>query len=381
VASGGTLQSTDGAAMTTISGAPTSYKIMSFQGRVVSSGDPTNPHQIILCGPGDETDWDTVSGNAKKFDIDLGAGSGITDFNIYANDIVVFKGPEQKGIYRLIVPEGDFSAASVKQDSLSSSSINWHTSVGANNNLYFLDYNGWKSIKGVVAYGDIEQDPIGQKINSVITPAIDKDYAFMFHNPYYSQIWLRYANVSTIYVFHYLQNNGKGSFMPIQFKDLTLCSACYLEDSRLLLMGMNDGYVYKLDTVIFTDNGVAVPSYIRTKRVPLGGINYIKKLTRTILEYEAVEAGLITLEALTNSGNVSTSLISQATTSIFTKIYNATTLLHIASESLYGQSLKSNISNKNIWHYDLQYLLSANSGGIKLNGLESLLKIWGRRQA
>jgi hypothetical protein len=230
VASGGTLQSTDGNTMSDVAGAPVSYKIMAKDGRVVSAGNPSFPHRLSLCAPGDETDWDTSTGDGLQFDIELNVGEGITDFNVFVNDIVIFKGPEQRGIYRLIVPDGDYSLAYVKQDSVISSSINWHTSLNANNNLYFVDNNGWKSLKGVQNYGDIEQDPIGAKINGTIVPSIDKSQAFLFHNPYYSQIWIKYANVSTMFAFHYLQNKGKGAFMPVAFKDLNVCSSCYLED-------------------------------------------------------------------------------------------------------------------------------------------------------
>lgn len=380
IASGGTLQSTDGLTISDVSGAPVSYKVMNYGGRVLSSGDPSYPYRISLSGPGDETDWDAVGGDSVYFDIELNVGSGITDFNLFVNDIVCFYGPEQKGITRIIIPGGDFSTAYTKQDSLVSSSINWHTSLQINNNLFFLDYNGWKSLKGVINYGDIEQDPIGEKINAVIIPTIDKDQAFMFGNPYYSQVWLKYADISTLYIFHYLQNKGKGAFLPVQFITVELCSACYLEESRFLLIGMNDGYIYKLDTELFTDNGENVPAYLRTKRVAVGGSNIIKKLFQTYLEYEGVDAGTMTLEVVTNSGNKTASLVSETVEAAFEKLYNATTLLDVATDPLYGQSLQFAISRKMVWHYDLQFILTVNTGCMKLNILECLVSPWGRRQ-
>jgi hypothetical protein len=382
IASGGIIQSTDGVTISNVANAPVSYKIMGYAGRVVSAGDPSYPYRISLCAPGDETTWSTSSpADGKYFDIELKIGNGLTDFNVLANDIVCFYGPEQKGITRLIIPENDFSNAYTKQDSQKSTSINWHSSYQASNNLYFLDYNGWKSLKGVINYGDIEQDPIGEKINAVITPTIDKNHAFMFGNPYYSQVWLRFADVQTIYVFHYVQNKGKGAFMPIQFQGLDICSAWYHEGGRFLLIGMSDGYVYKFDPTVFTDNGATVPAYIRTKRIALGGKNMIKKLTQTMLEFEAVAPGTIVLESLTNAGNNSASISGNITDEVFVKLYDATTLLNVATDPLYGQTLQTAVSNKMVWHYDLQYLLTVNSGGMKLNGLECLVRPWGKRQS
>jgi hypothetical protein len=381
IASGGVIESTNGLTLADVANAPTSYKIMAFGGRVVSSGDPSNPHRMSLSVTGDETEWSTVApADGKEFEIDLNVGDGITDFNIYAGDIFVFKGPEQRGIYQLVIPSGDYSTAYVKPISNINSSINWHTSINANNNLYFVDNNGWKSLKGVQNYGDIEQDPIGAKINGVITPSIDKAQAFLFSNPFYSQIWLKYADVQTLYAFHYLMNKGKGAFLPQEFKDLNVCSACYAEDARYLLIGMDDGYIYKLDRTLYTDNGVDSPGFFLTKRATLQSANITKKLFQTAFAYQGISDGTVTLEALTDGGTKTATLVNTSITTGSDLLYEATGYLNDATELLYGETLQSNMSRKMIWHYDLQYKVSVTSGALKLDRLEALVNIWGRRQ-
>lgn len=381
IASGGVIQSTNGTTISNVANAPISYKIMAYGGRVASSGATSAPHRLSLSAPGDETTWSTVApADGQEFDVDLNVGDGITDFNIYANDIVVFKGPEQRGSYRIIIPVGDYTQAYIKQDSYKSSSINWHTSINENNNLYFLDNNGWKSYKGVLNYGDVEQDPIGAKINGVITPSIDKAQAFMFSNPFYSQVWLKYADVQTIYAFHYLMNGGKGAFLPQEFKDLKVCSACYAEDARYLLMGMSDGYIYKLDRTLYTDNAVAVPGFFLTKRASLKNANITKKLFQTAFAYQGLSNGTVTLEALTDGGTKTATLVSTSISTGSDLLYEATGYLNDATDLLYGETLQSNLSRKMIWHYDLQYRVTVNSGALKLDRLEGLVNIWGRRQ-
>jgi len=186
--------------------------------------------------------------------------------------------------------------------------------------------------------------------------------------------------VDTIYAFHWLQNNGKGAFIPQKFKSLKVLSGCYLEDDRILLLGMTDGYIYKLDTSTTQDNGVDVPGFIRTKRVALKASNTTKRLMQSVFTYEGLATGAMTWEAVTNGGVNSASLYASTLNSSWDLIYYATGYIAYANGLLYSQTLDTIVSRKLVWHYDLQYLITVTSGSLKINRLEALINIWGRRQ-
>ena len=235
--------------MTTDYDAPKTHCIFSLGGRILAIGDSDLPHQIKLCGPGDMTDWDASSGDAVRFDIDDKSGEGIIGGNLLLNDIIIFKGPQQRGIYRLVIPSGDFDNASIENFSNKESCLNYQSSIQYAGNLFFLDNVGFGSLKGIREYGDIGLDPIGKNINSSIVGMLNSDYAMLFGMPYYNQIWIKYSNIENLFVFNPIKN----SFMPIRFPGSIVQSAEYIESDKVLLIGMDDGGIYKLDPLSYVD--------------------------------------------------------------------------------------------------------------------------------
>lgn len=385
VASGGVIQATDGTNLPNVSNAPSSKKIMTYMGRVVSAGDPSYPHRLSFSAPGDETDWDSVNGSGLYFDVALGVGDGITDFNIIGDDIIIFKGIQEKGIYRLVLPNivsgTGFDAAYIKEESKVNSSVNFSTSSQVGNDLLFLDNHGVKSLISTQKYGDIEQDETGRKINSVISTLIDKTKAFVVKNPAYSQIWIKYADQPTIYVYHWVLK----AFLVIQFQGLTMLSAWYHEEEGILLIGMNDGNVYKLDNGLFTDNGTAVPAHLYFRRVRILtnlktlGTLYRKLLKQTIIDYEGISAGTGSLQVEIDGGIDTIPLATLTLNAGGELLYDSTGLLYDDNELLYEVNYSSTVINKLVNFYDIRPLLSVASGGMKLNRLEQRIAISGRR--
>lgn len=380
VASGGVLQSTDGTDLTDIANAPTSSKIMSYAGRVISAGDTTYPHRLFLSAPGDETDFDSGA-SGLYFDIALNSGDGITDFNILGNDIIIFKGIQQKGIYRLIVPNGDFDKAYVKEDSQVNTSINFYSSIQEGNDVFMLDTNGFKSLVTTQKYGDIEQDEAGGKINLTIAGTIDGDYSFMVRNPFYNQIWIKYSGLPYVFVYHYLLK----AFLLIKFEGLTIESAWYHEDTGDFMMGMDDGYVYKLDKQSYTDNGTTVPAYFATRKfrnltnLKSLGTLFRKLHKQTIFDYESIDDGTASLVMEIDSGGDSVNLTTVQLLSGFIMLYVATDYLNNATMPLYGVNFNTKRISKFINFYDGKFVVSVNEGALKVNRIESRIAIAGRR--
>jgi hypothetical protein len=351
-------------------------KIFNKDGRVFGIGDTSNPHRLWGSGPGDETDWDSVGGNAVYFDIEENVGERILNADVYKNNIMVFKGVQQRGIYALVVPLGVYADAYVQHISSKSSSLNARSSIEAGNDLVFLDNTGIRSLIGVQQFGDIEQDPIGYKINATILQTIDDDFSFMAANPYYNQILIKYANVKTIYAY----NPTKKSFLPIQFEALIPYSACYREDTKQFYVGMDDGFLYKMETTVYTDNGVAVPSFFSTKRFTgKGGARFLKVLKSLLFEYDGLETGTATVEAVIDGGTRAISLLSITLGTGHQLLFEATGYIVDATDLLYGEDTSSSISNKFVNHNDIIFKVSNNTGAIKANRLEARCSTLRRR--
>lgn len=387
----GKLWSWDGTTLTDLTtddSAPKTSCIFSWGGRVLTIGDTDLPHQVKLSGPGDETDWDDVSGAAYRFDIDEATGEGIIGGNLLGSNIIVFKGPQQRGIYRLIIPNGDFATAYVESFSNKSSCLNYLATLQYAGNLFFMDNNGFGSLRGIQEYGDIGQEPTGSKINSAIIPSLSSSYAMLFDFPYYNQVWIKYANLETMFAY----NPIRGSFMPIKFPGHVVQSACYIESSKTLLLGMEDGYIYYLDVLSYQDQTqiVQVPyaeyaAFLKGKRFfgpkdSSTGSMYQKLLKNTVLQYEGLAVGSLTLEALTDGGSVSTTLLSETLDTGDLLIgEDLTSIIYGDTGEIFATSFNNKISRVQKLYYDLQYQLSCNEGAMKMNRIEGQNAFVGRK--
>jgi len=376
IASGGVLETTDGLLLADVSGAPILSKIFTKDGRVWGTGDTANPHRVWGSGPGDETDWDSVGGNAVYFDVEQNVGDRVVNADIYKNNVIVFKGIQQRGIFAIVVPLGVYADAYVQEISTKSSALNIHCSIEEGNDLLFLDNTGFRSLVGVQQYGDIEQDPVGYKINSTLLPTLDSSFAFLARNPYYNQVLIKYADVQTCFVF----NPTKKSFLPIEFTSLKPYSACYMENDKTFLIGMDDGFLYKMETSVFTDNGVAVPAFFKTKKFTgkVGG-SFLKVLKSVIFDYEGLASGSASLQVIVNGGEKTVSLSSITPEAGSGLLFDATGYIDAATGLLYGESFSTSFINKFVNFYDIIFLVSNDTGAIRFNRLEGRCSTLKRR--
>ncbi|MEO0250199.1 MAG: hypothetical protein ABIN58_11875, partial [candidate division WOR-3 bacterium] len=214
----------------------------------------------------------------------------------------------------------------------------------------------------------------------VMAPEIDVSNAFMFHYPALNQIWIVHNPSMNHFVFHYLQNGGKGAFLPVSFAGVSPVAAHYSEQDGKLFLGMDDGYIYYMDATSYRDAGSDYPKWFKSKRMAIGGTTVIKKLVRTVMSLELLAEHDFSLTAQINRSTQTVAIGSGTTRSGDVLIYNAGTYIHDADNYLFYSMVQSYLLRKMVWHTDLQYLLAVYGGGATLNDLEGSVVVWGRRQ-
>lgn len=270
IADGGTaIRTWDGSTYATLAGSPAASVLSMIRNRVVCNA-VDEPDSVYLSGPNDETDWTTTAPGAA---IGLKAGFGdmlqVNAFSVFGDDLIVSKkGDREKRLYRVNVADATPTNWYVSDLSQNNAAVNAHVMLGAWNNVYFLDSNGFKSIRGTADYGDLQADAIGRKINTLFTPTTV--FGFLTYVPSLNVIWFGISDR----VICYTERNDPttGSRVPA-FTNLTFgwgrCTSVYEAGDDVYMTGV-DGYLHKLDDSVSTDETapgvtVAIPFAVRTK--------------------------------------------------------------------------------------------------------------------
>ena len=112
----------------------------------------------------------------------------------------------------------------------------------------------------------------------------------------------------------------------------------------------------------------------------VGSMSYEKLLKQTVMLYEGLATGTMTLEAITEGGGGSTVLLSESLETGSLLIWeDQTSLIYGDTGEIFESSMNDKISRVQKLFYNLQYQISINYGGIKLNRLEGNSAFVGRR--
>jgi hypothetical protein len=276
---GSTLRSWDGTTYATIATSPDADALATIGNRIVANS-VSEPDSVYLSKTKDETDWN-VSGSAVGIKAGYGDNMSVKAFGVFNNDLMIFKkGESSKYVYRLNVEDATPANWQVALQSPNNTAQNAQATAEAWNNIFFVDSNGFKSIKGVDVYGDLQVDPMGKKINSIFTAGNNCD--FMTYIPLYNTVWFGMGDR----VFCYTERqNEEGqtepAFTELAFQQGRIRAVCQAGDT-VYLAGHN-GYLYKLTEIGSTDETAptVTSSYVsalRTKTLVFGGDGILKKL-------------------------------------------------------------------------------------------------------
>lgn len=326
----------------TISGSPAASVLSMIKNRVVAN-HVDEPDSVYLSSPNDaeteHTDGTTGAWYTTGTAVGLKAGYGdnlaVKGFGIFGDDLLVFKkGQSLKRVYRVNVADATPANWYVQDVSQNNSAQNAQSIESAWNNVFFVDSDGFKSIKGTDTYGDLAVDSVGNKINNLFTQLTNCD--FMSYIPKYNTIWFGMADRVYCYTERLIAGTLTPAFTDLRFKQGRIRSVCQLEDS-VYLAGHN-GYLYKLDESVATDETAPdvtsnFASTLRTKTLafPAGGI--LKKLQWYL---RPKKGGLASMSVYTTeSTGIQVGSITLPQTGTY--LHDATTLLHDATGFLYEE--------------------------------------------
>jgi hypothetical protein len=276
---GSTLRSWDGTTYATIATSPDADALTTIGNRVVANS-VSEKDSVYLSKTNDETDWNT-SGSAVGIKAGYGDNMSVKAFGVFNNDLMIFKkGASSKYVYRLNVEDTTPANWQVALQSPNNTAQNAQATAEAWNNIFFVDSNGFKSIKGVDVYGDLQVDPVGKKINSIFSAGNSCD--FMTYIPIYNAIWFGMGD--RVYCYTERQNEEgqtEPAFTDLTFQQGRIRAVCQAGDT--VYLAGNNGYLYKLDEIYSTDEITpsVVESYrsvLRTKTLVFGGDGILKKL-------------------------------------------------------------------------------------------------------
>jgi hypothetical protein len=322
-----------GTISTGITNSPHATALTVIKNRVVAN-HLTELDSVYLSTPNDETGWDT-STTAIGLKAGYGDNLAVNAFSVFGDDLMISKyGLREKRIYRLNVADATTANWYIKDLSRNNASQTAHTMISAWNNVYLVDTNGFKTLKGIDAYGDLEVDAIGRKINTVFTTGYTCNC--IAYLPAYNAIWFNIGDRVYCYTERYDPAEGKmiPAFTDINFK-WGRCTSMYQAGDYVYLTGYN-GYVYKLDESVCTDESTpgvteSYSSVVRTKTLTFGVDGYLRKL-QFYLKPKAPGAGNINVCIDENS---KTSLKTFATINEGTYLFDATGYLYDATIYLY----------------------------------------------
>ena len=367
VADGGTnLKKWDGATLTSLSDGFSSTAISEIGGRVVINSK-SDLDLVIFSGVEDETMWDTADLTNPAIGIRVGFGDNmaVNGFAVFGTDLIVSKsGNSEKRVYR-ISTAGAPAEWTVSVVSGAVCAQNPRSIISAFNDIYLVDKNGFKSIKGVTEYGDLQVDLIGSKINTQFNGVTCDGLAFI---PAYTAMWFMLSD--RIYAYHKMRDTF--AFTDLQFQQGRITSVVQAGDT-IYLSGYN-GYLYKMDATETDEVSPSVyQSYntlIETKRFSFfgGGI-----LRRTSVELKALETALGSIANLRANTTEREGTLLKAINIISssTFLYDATSELSIATTELADMSGSSwiEISTNRVRGSSIQWQIDSTAGRFGVEGL------------
>lgn len=257
--SGATLSGgVNGAALDSISTyeAPAAPTVLALDrnGRLVAAGDATYPDRVFFSAPGDALQWATGDyGGGEYFDVGAGEGSSIAALTPFLDELWVHKTGQNREIYRMFIADPDTSSWLVqgRPYEVTAAACNHLASTTAGGKHLALDKNFFRVFQGVDTYDEVGSQLDGAKVFDFLA-SIDPDECFMTVNPDEMYVLVVPEHGDTALAYHY----GTGRWAVWQFQARTISAACYSEGLGFMLVGCDDGLIYKLDPDYASDDGV-----------------------------------------------------------------------------------------------------------------------------
>jgi hypothetical protein len=382
VADGGTnIKSWDGTTYAALADSPNATALAVIKNRVVANhiGEPDSVYFSSVKDAESTHAWHTDGADAST-GVGLKAGYGdllvVNAFGVFGDDLMVFKkGTAQKKTMRVNVSDATTSNWYVQDVSDGNATQNAQSVAGAWNNIFFVDANGFKSIKGVADYGDLQVDSIGRKVNNLFTSQTACD--FMYYIPAYNAIWFGMGDRVFCYTERGITTSeGVGAVTPaftdILFKQGRIRSIC--QAGSTVYLAAHDGFLYKLDESKATDatsasTTAAYSSTVKTKTLTFGGDGILKKLQ---WYFRPKASGVAVLKVYTNE-ITGTSLKSITLLNEGTYLYDATGYLAVATGYLYddGASAWVETSRNRIRATQMAFEILATSGRVGVEWIKA----------
>jgi len=168
---------------------------MVFRGSIFYWGDPTYPHRVKKARPGTHNNFDNTESSVESFDVDAGFGGYLTGMKALTDNIAIIY--KQRAIRRMsgMNPFGsEIDPISLRPITDEYGCIAPRTIVQKGLDQYFLSEDGFRKLKPVQQYGDIEDMIPTYPIQGVMdgvnyTTAAIKNACAVYHKPS-KQIWL-----------------------------------------------------------------------------------------------------------------------------------------------------------------------------------------------
>lgn len=365
IADGGTkIKTWDGTTYTTIADSPNASCMKMIKQRVACN-HVGEPDSVYLSAPNDETGWDTTTTA-----IGLKAGYGdllaVNGLEVFGDDLIISKyATGKKRMYRLNTAEITAEYWYTKEIPGHTCAQSERSILTAYNNVYFIDSDGLKSLRGVTEYGDLQSDQSGANIAPAFTGTTCNFLKFV---PYYNAIWL---SVSTkVYTARLI--GDQLAFTELSFNQGRIDSLCV--DGNTVYLGGNNGYLYKLDQDVDTDEtapdtSTGFLSAIKSKKYNFGGVD--ATLRNTVIRLTPVTSGDLTLSVIKYDGTaVTLDTISMAGVGEY--LYDATGYLDAASDYLYDSGADPTLETNHhkIKSASLQFQIQATGARF---GIDSIL--------
>lgn len=378
IADGGTNMKTwDGSSYSSLSDGLGATALAVIKGRIAANCTTRGGNDLVtLCGEYDETKWNTVSEGAVGARAGYGDNMSVNAFAVFGTNLIISKkGDADKKLYRLDVSDPDPTNWAIPpQLTANNCSMSAHTMVGCFNNVFFADTNGFKSLKGVTEYGDIQVDLVGAKVNTVFSANQTCDE--MTYLPYFTAIWFILGE--QIYAYHQVADasgNITNAFTSLQFNQGRIHSVCQAGSDTIYMAG-HSGYLYKLDLTkrISVDYSTPITysdyeSSLETKRFPFFGGGILK---RAELYLKPINAGSSMFSVATpQTENITIKVIQLRDEGMY--LSNATGYLDDATVLLYdmGKTAWYESTRNQVRGSSLQFRLQTTSGRVGVEGLRA----------
>jgi hypothetical protein len=300
IADGGeNIRTWDGTTYTTLDDGLYATALATIKGRVVANSSDLD--LVTLTGPADETKWNTSTDGAVGLRAGFGDGLTVNGFAVFGDNLIISKkGDVRKTLYRLNVSDATTTNWYVQMLSENNCAQNHQSIISAFQNVFFADTNGFKSLKGVTEYGDLEVDVTGSKINLIFGDAPTcHDMAYI---PAYNAIF--FCVGQRVWVCHRITTPGgdvKYSFTDLVFLQGQI-RCCVQIGTKIYLAGYN-GYLYEMDADYATDETVpsttsAFSSQMKTKSFSVMGDLIVRRMKVDMVP-KVAGAGSITANTTT----------------------------------------------------------------------------------